>query len=165
MRTTVSARRNVLLTSGLDLGEIFGQNDIHRSGFIPRVAFASILRDCGIPISESTMHFLIILLSKPTDTTMVSYVRFLDMTGGGMGSNSWATGAHSNPFSHPQSSWSDARSVSLVLLHSKLLVASLTSAVMTLCDLADIYKFPRRVMRVRSILRLLCQPPFEEGVS
>lgn len=111
MRTTVSARRSILLNSGLDLAQIFAQNDIHRSGFVSRSTFASILRDCGIPIADTTLHFLMVYLSKPTDTTAVSYVRFLDMTGGSMLNASWGSGmALGNQFSRAApASWTEGR--------------------------------------------------------
>lgn len=106
MKLAVSARRSVLLSSGVDLAVMFAQSDPHRVGFVPRTAFAAVLRDCGVPIADTTLHFLVILLSLPTDTAMVSYVRFLDMTGGDAGTSSWAATARSHSAPH---SWQESR--------------------------------------------------------
>lgn len=111
MKMAVSARRSVLLHNGVDLAHMFGQSDPHRSGFVPRTTFAAVLRSCGIPIADTTLHFLMVLLSMPTDTTMISYARFLDMTGAGggaLGGNNWAGGARSHS---AQPSWHEMQYV------------------------------------------------------
>uniref|UniRef100_H3HEC0 Tudor domain-containing protein n=1 Tax=Phytophthora ramorum TaxID=164328 RepID=H3HEC0_PHYRM len=98
MRSMVAARRSILVNSGLDLGDIFVQYDSHRT---------------GISMPETTLHFLMIQLAKPSDTTSVSYVRFLEITDVGV-----ARSASANPpLSHGLensparfSSWTSGRS-------------------------------------------------------
>ncbi|GMF57779.1 unnamed protein product [Phytophthora fragariaefolia] len=80
MRSMVAARRSVLANSGIELGEVFVQYDAHRTGFVSRATFATILRDYSVHMPDTTLHFLMIQLANPSDTTSVSYVRFLEMT-------------------------------------------------------------------------------------
>ncbi|EEY67522.1 uncharacterized protein PITG_17627 [Phytophthora infestans T30-4] len=80
MRSVVATRRSVLANSGIELGDLFAQYDSHHTGFVPRSTFATLLHDYSIIIPETTLHFLMIELAKPSDTTCVSYVRFLEMT-------------------------------------------------------------------------------------
>ncbi|KAL4094809.1 hypothetical protein PRIC1_010462 [Phytophthora ramorum] len=113
MRSMVAARRSILVNSGLDLGDIFVQYDSHRTGFVSRSMFATLLRDYSISMPETTLHFLMIQLAKPSDTTSVSYVRFLEITDVGV-----ARSASANPpLSHGLensparfSSWTSGRS-------------------------------------------------------
>ncbi|KAG2523432.1 hypothetical protein JM16_005333 [Phytophthora kernoviae] len=56
----VAARRSILQNSGIELGDIFVQYDAHRTGFVPRSTFVTLLRDYSIPLPETTVHFLMI---------------------------------------------------------------------------------------------------------
>jgi hypothetical protein len=106
----VAARRSVLLNSGIELGEIFTQHDVHHTGFVSRSTFATLLRDYSIPMPETTLHFLMIQLAQPSDTTSVSYVRFLEMTDVGVARS--ASPHHRLDSSPPRfSSWSNGRYV------------------------------------------------------
>lgn len=112
MRSMVAARRSVLANSGIELGDIFVQYDMQRTGFVPRSTFATILRDYSVPMPETTLHFLMIQLAKPTDTTSISYVRFLEMTDVGVARSASANSTHNQRMerSPPRfSSWSSGR--------------------------------------------------------
>lgn len=95
------------MNNGIDLNQVFAQNDMYQSGFISRSAFAAILRDYNVPIPDSTMHFLVVLLSSPSDTTSVSYIRFMDMVGQRSGINVRPRSTPNNGFgvSPSSSSW------------------------------------------------------------
>ncbi|RLN61313.1 hypothetical protein BBP00_00005485 [Phytophthora kernoviae] len=54
----VAARRSILQNSGIELGDIFVQYDAHRTGFVSRSTFVTLLRDYSIPLPETTVHFL-----------------------------------------------------------------------------------------------------------
>ncbi|ETL25552.1 hypothetical protein, variant, partial [Phytophthora nicotianae] len=113
MRSIVAARRSVLVNSNIDLRDIFAQYDSHHTGFLPRSTFATLLHDYSIIIPEITLHFLMIHLAKPSDTTSVSYVRFLEMTDVGVARSASANPPHSRTMenSPPRlNSWSGGRS-------------------------------------------------------
>ena len=109
IRSVVSARNHVLANSGIDLAQTFGQNDIHRSGFLPRHMFAAIIRDCGVPISDVELHFLMMYLAKSGDNHSVSYVRFLEFMGfdRGYGGHVQQPVTYARPIAAP--AWTDSR--------------------------------------------------------
>ncbi|OWZ06258.1 hypothetical protein PHMEG_00021513 [Phytophthora megakarya] len=112
LRSMVAARRSVLVNSGIDLGDIFAQYDAYRTGFVSRGMFATLLRDYSIILPETTLHFLMIQLAKPTDTTSISYVRFLEMTDVGVARSASANSSnnHTLELSPPRlSSWTGGR--------------------------------------------------------
>lgn len=70
------------MNAGIDLSDVFAQEDIRRSGFVSRATFTNVLRTYGFPIAEPVLHFLMVQLAKSVDTMSVSYARFLEMIGG-----------------------------------------------------------------------------------
>ncbi|KAJ0399206.1 hypothetical protein P43SY_001872 [Pythium insidiosum] len=110
LRSVIHARRDAMHSRGIDLGQAFMQNDAGRTGFVPRPIFLAILRDCGVLIPDALLHFLMIELAKPFDSTAVSYTRFLDTVGlGSASAGAWSEFGAMPTSLRSSATWGNAR--------------------------------------------------------